>query len=169
MAQKTDPIATIMLTLKTTGIVPADFDVAGIEDEYALMAALRQHTKGAQVRLMGEDIGADDDACEDYVAFLKRFAKASGGAIAYEGLASEMDGDTVHLRFQSAGQVVHWSFEQESDHLSEEFLDHVIAHSKACETGEFIDLQHEDLCVMAFVPKEVARLLYAHEIIPTSC
>lgn len=161
------PITPIARALKAAGILPADFDIATIEDEYALLAALRQHTKASQVRLMGEDIGADDDACEDYAAFLKRFAKASGGAIAYDGLVSEMDGDTVHLRFRSGGQAVHWSFEQEGDGLSEEFLDLVTAHSKACEAGEFIDLQHEDLCVMAFVPKEVARLLYAHEIIPS--
>lgn len=167
MTSAQNPIATIAATLKTLNIVPAEFDVAAITDEYALMAALRQHTKGAQVRSYGEDIGADDDADEDYVALLKRFAKASGGAIAYEGITSEMDGDTVILRFQSGGEDLRWSFEQEGDSLSEEFLDLVIAHSRSCDAGEFIDLQDEDSILTGFVPHELAKLLYAHDIIPS--
>src|SRR5256885_16666793 len=70
------PVAVIASAMKTHGIVPADFDIASIEDEYALMAALRQHTKAAQVKLFDGGIGEDNDADEDYVALLKRFAKA---------------------------------------------------------------------------------------------
>lgn len=165
MTSAQNPIATIASTLKTLGIVPADFDLAGIDDEYALMDALRRHTKASQVKSFGEGIGEEDDADEDYVAFLQRFAKASGGAIAYEGIASEMDGDTVILRFQSGGQDQRWSFEQEGDRLSEEFLDQVIEHSRSCESGEFINLNDENSILIGFVPKDVAKLLYAHGII----
>ena len=61
MTQSQNPVAVIASAMKTHGIVPADFDIASIEDEYALMAALRQHTKAAQVKLFdGADLRSAD-------------------------------------------------------------------------------------------------------------
>lgn len=165
MTQSQNPVAVIASALKTHGIVPADFDIASIEDEYALMQALRQHTKAAQVKLFGDGIGEDNEADEDYAALLKRFGKASGGAISYEGIESAMDGDTVTLRFQSGGKEHSWSFEQEGYRVSEEFLDFIIDHSKSCATGEFVNLLDENSLLTGFVPKDISRLLYEHEIV----
>lgn len=165
MTQSQNPINAIALAMKTLGILPAGFDVAAIEDEYALMQALRQHTKASQFKSFGEGIGDDNDADEDYVACLRRFSKASGGAITYDNIESGMDGDTVTLRFKSAGVDCRWSFGQESDSLSEEFLDLVIGHSKSCAAGEFINLHDENSLLIGFVPKELAKMLYEHGII----
>lgn len=165
MTQSQNPVAVIASAMKTHGIVPADFDIASIEDEYALMAALRQHTKAAQVKLFDGGIGEDNGADEDYVALLKRFAKACGGAIGYEGIESGMEGDTVTLRFQSGGQEHSWSFEQDGDRVSEEFLDFIIDHSKSCTAGEFINLLDENSLLTGFVPKDISRLLYEHDIV----
>lgn len=165
MTATQNPIAAIALALKTHGILPADFNLATIENEYALMDALRKHTKTAQVKSFGEGIGDDNEADEDYVVFLQRFSEASGGAIAYDSITSEMDADTVILRFQSGGQDHRWSFEQEGDRLSEDFLDQVIEHSQSCEAGEFINLQDENSILIGFVPKAIAKLLYEHDLI----
>lgn len=165
MTQSHNPVNAIASTMKTLGILPAGFDVAAIEDEYALMEALRQHTKASQFKSFGEGIGDDNDADEDYVACLKRFSKVSGGAITYDNMESGMDGDTITLRFKSAGLDCSWSFGQESDRLSEEFLDLVIEHSKSCAAGEFINLNDENSLLIGFVPKKLATVLYEHDII----
>lgn len=76
-----------------------------------------------------------------------------------------MEGDTVTLRFQSGGQEHSWSFEQDGDRVSEEFLDFIIDHSKSCTAGEFINLLDENSLLTGFVPKDISRLLYEHDIV----
>ena|SRR6218665_2507075 len=165
MTSPRNPVVTIAEKLKALKIFPEGLDADAIEDEHALMQALREHTRGAQLKFYGEDVGTDNGADEDYVAMLRRFGKASGGAIAYDKLQSGMEGDTVNISFESEGRPVTWSFEQESDSMSEEFLQLVMDHSKTCSAGEFINLLDDNSLMVGYVPREIAQLLYAHDVI----
>lgn len=161
----------ILAKLKALNIVPASTEASEVADDDALLQLIRHHiSPSSRLTLYDEEIGTDNDAGEDYVALMKRFSRISGGHLVYENASSTTEGDDdggyqVKIDFTWNAKPYAWAFGHDSDRISEDFLDAVIAHSRECPAGEFIDLMADEAMMIAFVPRDLAALLHQHELV----
>ncbi|PKG82864.1 hypothetical protein CXF85_12070 [Colwellia sp. 75C3] len=146
-------------------IVPSSTEYDAVESVYDVRELIAEHDSDKIFGVWVEDIGTEDDAGEDYEEILQMFSSRSDGKVTFDNLQSQTDGDNVTLTFSFNGLEKKWEFEQESDHLSSEFLNNLLNIQKENNDGMFVSLLNDDMPEFYFVPSEVFAVLTKHEAI----
>ncbi|WP_076421248.1 hypothetical protein [Colwellia sp. UCD-KL20] len=146
-------------------IIPSSTEYDAVESVYDVRELIAEHDSEKIFGVWVEDIGTEDDAGEDYEDILQMFSNRSEGKMSFDNLKSQTDGDMVTLTFSFNGIEKKWEFEQESDHISSEFLDNFLNIQKENTDGMFVSLLNDDMPEFYFVPSEVFSVLTKHEAI----